>query len=194
MDLGDLSGFQQAVLCVLLIIGSIPFVSMVVVLIRLSMFRKRMSEVVKHSRTMQRLVQDIEDNRRIDQSSSSSNNSLRQRQVIARRVSGTNGQQKKPVKLQPLNRRRTFHHQTGFGFVPTPWETKLAKNFFSRLFDSVASELKPEQHNYVSFKPHLDSRGRFLELSEHDRLELGGVEYRALQALLFILVGYQLFW
>ena len=194
MDLGDLSGFQQAVLCVLLIIGSIPFVSMVVVLIRLSMFRKRMSEVVKHSRTMQRLVQDIEDNRRIDQSSSSSNNSLRQRQVIARRVSGTNGQQKKPVKLQPLNRRRTFHHQTGFGFVPTPWETKLAKNFFSRLFDSVASELKPEQHNYVSFKPHLDSRGRFLELSEHDRLELGGVEYRALQALLFILIGYQLFW
>ena len=193
MDLGDLSGFQQAVLCVLLIIGSIPFVSMVVVLIRLSMFRKRMSEVVKHSRTMQRLVQDIEDNRRIDQSSSSSNNSLRQRQVIARRVHGTNGQQKKPVKLQPLNRRRTFHHQTGFGFVPTPWETKLAKNFFSRVFDSVTSELKPEQHNYVSFKPHLDSRGRFLELSEHDRLELGGVEYRALQALLFILIGYQLF-
>lgn len=167
---------------------------MVVVLIRLSMFRKRMSEVVKHSRTMQRLVQDIEDNRRIDQSSSSSNNSLRQRQVIARRVSGTNGQQEKPVKLQPLNRRRTFHHQTGFGFVPTPWETKLAKNFFSRVFDSVTSELKPEQHNYVSFKPHLDSRGRFLELSEHDRLELGGVEYRALQALLFILIGYQLFW
>jgi potassium uptake Trk family protein len=194
VDLGDLSGFQQAVLCVLLIIGSIPFVSMVVVLIRLSMFRKRMSEVVKHSRTMQRLVQDIEDNRRIDQSSSSSNNSLRQRQVIARRVSGTNGQQEKPVKLQPLNRRRTFHHQTGFGFVPTPWETKLAKNFFSRVFDSVTSELKPEQHNYVSFKPHLDSRGRFLELSEHDRLELGGVEYRALQALLFILIGYQLFW
>jgi potassium uptake Trk family protein len=194
VDLGDLSGFQQAVLCILLIIGSIPFVSMVVVLIRLSMFRKRMSEVVKHSRTMQRLVQDIEDNRRTDQSSSSSNNSLRQRQVVTRRVSRANGQQKKPVKLQPLNRRRTFHHQTGFGFVPTPWETKLAKNFFSRVFDGLTSELKPEQHNYVSFKPRLDSRGRFLELSEHDRLELGGVEYRALQALLFILIGYQLFW
>jgi potassium uptake Trk family protein len=194
VDLGDLSGFQQAVLCILLIIGSIPFVSMVVVLIRLSMFRKRMSEVVKHSRTMQRLVQDIEDNRRTDQSSSSSNNSLRQRQVVTRRVSRANGQQKKPVKLQPLNRRRTFHHQTGFGFVPTPWETKLAKNFFSRVFDGLTSELKPEQHDYVSFKPHLDSRGRFLELSEHDRLELGGVEYRALQALLFILIGYQLFW
>lgn len=197
MDLGDLSGFQQAVMCVLLIIGNIPFVSMVVVLIRQSMFRKRMSEVVKHSRTMQRLVQDIENNRRSDQdsaSNSSNDNNLRQRQVAERRRSGANREHQKSVKIQPLSKRRTFHHQTGFGFVPTPWETKLAKNFFGRVFDGLTSELKPEQHDYVSFKPHLDSRGRFLELSEHDRLELGGVEYRALQALLYILIGYQLFW
>lgn len=193
MDLGDLSGFQQAVLCILLIIGNIPFVSMVVVLIRQSMFRKRMSEVVKQSRTMQRLVQDIEHNRQTE-SSGSSSNSVRQRQNAGRRKGTVNGKQGKDEKIQPLSKRRTFHHQTGFGFVPTPWETKLARNFFSRMFDGLTSELKPEQHNYVSFKPHLDSKGRFLELSEHDRLELGGVEYRALQALLFILIGYQLFW
>lgn len=195
MDLGDLSGFQQAVLCVLLIIGNIPFVSMVVVLIRQSMFRKRMSEVVKHSRTMQRLVQDIEQNRHTDRDSShsSSANSLRQRQVAGATDSQAKPKQK-PVKIQPLSKRRTFHHQSGFGFVPTPWETKLARNFFRRVFDSVTSELKPEQHDYISFKPRLDSKGRFLELSEHDRLELGGVEYRALQALLYILIGYQLFW
>lgn len=192
VDLGDLSGFQQAVLCILLIVGNIPFVSMVVVLIRQRMFRKRMSEVVKHSRTMQRLVQDIEDNRQTE-SSNVSSNSLRKRQAAERRKSKAN-KNEPPVKIQPLSTRRTFHHQSGFGFVPTPWETKLAKNFFTRVFDSVTSELRPEQHDYVSFKPRLDSRGRFLELSEHDRLELGGVEYRALQALLFILIGYQVFW
>ncbi|KAF9690565.1 hypothetical protein EKO04_011512 [Ascochyta lentis] len=192
VDLGDLSGFQQAVLCILLIIGNIPFVFMVVVLIRQSLFRKRMSEVVKHSHTMQRLVRDIEDNRHAE-SSASSSDSLRQRHNVERRKSRANGG-KPPVKIQPLSKRRTFHHQTGFGFVPTPWETKLAKNFFRRVFDAVTSELRPEQHDYVSFKPRLDSRGRFLELSEHDRLELGGVEYRALQALLYMLIGYQLFW
>ncbi len=143
---------------------------------------------------MQRLVQDIEDHRVHDQSSASSSNSLRQRQKAGRRKNGANGEQTKPAKIQPLSKRRTFHHQTGFGFIPTPWETKIAQNFFSRLFDSVTSELKPENHDYVSFKPRLDSKGRFLELSEHDRLELGGVEYRALQALLFILIGYQVFW
>jgi potassium uptake Trk family protein len=178
-------------------IGNIPFVSMVVVLIRQSMFRKRMSEVVKHSRTMQRLVQDIEKSHTNGESSGNGNIGLRQRSNAER---GENGKAKagqagpKKVKLQPLKKRRTFHHQTGFGFVPTPWETKLAKSFFSRIFDNITSELRPEQHEYVSFKPRLDSRGRFLELSEHDRLELGGVEYRALQALLFILIGYQLFW
>ena len=173
VDLGDLSGFQQAVLCILLIIGNIPFVSMVVVLIRQSMFRKRMSEVVKHSRTMQRLVQDIENNRPPgrDGSNNSSNKILRQRQNTERKKSIKNSEIP-PVKIQPLSKRRTFHHQTGFGFVPTPWETKLAKSFFRRVFDNVTSELRPEQHDYVSFKPRLDARGRFLELSEHDRLEL----------------------
>ncbi|KAF2441182.1 potassium transport protein-like protein 1 [Karstenula rhodostoma CBS 690.94] len=197
VNLGDLSGFQQAVLCVLLMIGNIPFVSMVVVLIRQSMFRKRMSEVVKHSRTMQRLVQDIEKSHTDGGINGSGTIGLRQRTHAERSNHDNNeGQETEPkkMKIQPLKKRRTFHHQTGFGFVPTPWETKLAKNFFSRVFDNIASELRPEQHDYVSFKPHLDSRGRFLELSEHDRLELGGVEYRALQALLFILIGYQLFW
>ncbi|KAF2124359.1 hypothetical protein P153DRAFT_400987 [Dothidotthia symphoricarpi CBS 119687] len=45
-------------------------------------------------------------------------------------------------------------------FPPTPWETKLAHIFFERVFS------------------------RFLQLSEHHRLELGGVVYRALLAIL----------
>jgi Trk-type K+ transport system membrane component len=192
VDLGDLSGFQQAVLCVLLIIGNIPFVSMVVVLIRRSYFRKRMTDVVMHSQTMQRLVQDIEHNSNRD--TRTNNETLRQRQTKDTGPSKGRQKGKHSPKIQPLSRRRTYHHQTGFGFIPTPWETKLARNSFRRLFDNVISELRPEHHNYVSFKPRLDSRGRFLELSEHDRLELGGVEYRALQALLLILVGYQVFW
>ncbi|KAF1846228.1 potassium transport protein-like protein 1 [Cucurbitaria berberidis CBS 394.84] len=197
VDLGDVSGFQQAVFCILMIIGNIPFVSTAVVLIRRTLFRKKMADVVKHSHTMRRLVQDIEDNRHTGREESSRNGSLRQRPAGEPSLPA-NGKQRQrdrsPKKLPPLSKSRTYHYQTGFGFIPTPWETKLARNFFSRIFDKLTSELKPEQHDYVSFKPRLDSKGRFLELSEHDRLELGGVEYRALQALLMILVGYQVFW
>jgi potassium uptake Trk family protein len=195
VDLGDLSGFQQAVFAILMIIGNIPFVSTAVVLVRRYLFRKKMTDVVKHSRTMRRLVQDIEDNRPKDRDESTSSGSLRQRfqGEQSRTARGKQKQRDVSPKLQPLSRRRTYHYQTGFGFIPTPWETKLARNFFSRVFDSLTSELKPEQHDYVSFKPHLDSKGRFLELSEQDRMELGGVEYRALQALLLLLVAYQVF-
>ncbi|CAO2649843.1 Nn.00g011350.m01.CDS01 [Neocucurbitaria sp. VM-36] len=197
VDLGDLSGFQQAVFCILMIIGNIPFVSTAVVLIRRALFRKKMADVVKHSHTMRRLVQDIEDNRHRGRDETSSSGSLRRR-TVGERGQLANGKQKQvdrsPKKLPPLSKSRTYHYQTGFGFIPTPWETKIARNFFSRIFDNLTSELKPEQHGYVSFKPRLDAKGRFLELSEHDRLELGGVEYRALQALLIILIGYQVFW
>ena len=169
---------------------------MVVVLIRQNLFRKRMSEIVRHSRTMKRLAQDIENSHANPESSEGSNISVRMRDNVIRRKSGRQREhmEQKKMKIQPIRKRRTFHHRKGFGFVPTPWETKLARSLFKRAFDSVTSELRPEQHDYISFKPRLDSRGRFLELSEHDRLELGGVEYRALQALLFILIGYQLFW
>lgn len=177
-----------------MILGSIPFVSAWVVLIRRTLFRKKMADVVKHSHTMRRLVQDIEESNRINQGASTSSSSPLSAMKNSQTDRGKQRQRDRSPKMQPLSKRRTFHHQSGFGFVPTPWETKLARSLFSRIFDGFTSELKPEHHGYLSFKPHLDSKGRFMELSEHDRLELGGVEYRALQALLFILVGYQIFW
>lgn len=153
-----------------------------------------MADVVKHSRTMRRLVEDIEESDRLDQGTSTSSSSPWPTGKHGQTSKGKQKRQEKSSRMQPRSKRRTFHHQSGFGFLPTPWETKLARSFFSRIIDSFTSELKPEHHGYLSFKPHLDSKGRFMELSEHDRLELGGVEYRALQALLFILIGYQMFW
>jgi potassium uptake Trk family protein len=177
-----------------MILGSIPFVSAWVVLIRRTLFRKKMSDVVKDSHTMQRLVKDIEQSHQQEQGVISSGSSTLPLGEPGQTSKGKQKQGDRSPKLQPLSKRRTYHHESGFGFVPTPWETKLARSFFSRVVDRLTSELKPEHHGYLSFKPHLDSRGRFLQLSEHDRLELGGVEYRALQALLIILVGYQVFW
>lgn len=156
---------------------------------------------------MRRLVQDIENTHQQERSKNDQNGNYLRNQ----KEPGPRRRSIKSKALPPLSTSRTFHHQTGFGFVrqpyfalrenelninqvPTPWETKLARSFCSRVVDRLTSELKPESHDYLSFKPRLDSRGRFLELSEHDRLELGGVEYRALQALLMILIGYQVFW
>ncbi|KAL6706977.1 hypothetical protein ACN47E_004927 [Coniothyrium glycines] len=196
VNLGDLSRFQQAWFAILMMIGNIPFVSTAVVLIRRYLFRRKMADVIKHSHTMRRLKQDIEDNRQEDSSGSSSSGGLRQRPRRGDRQPENDDQKQRDSvpKIIPLSKRRTYHYQTGFGFIPTPWETKFARSLFGRIFDRLTSELKPEHHGYISFKPRLDAKGRFLELSEEDRMELGGVEYRALQALLLLLIAYQVFW
>lgn len=203
VDLGPLSGYQQATFAILMMVGNIPFVSAAVVLIRRALFRKKLADVVKHSHTMQRLVRDIEQNHQSDQaennrSSNSSNKGLRQRSTVSQDPQSqgkqSHNQDSSKVNIKPASRQRSYHYETGFGFMPTPWETQFAQNLFHRFIDFFATELKPEHHDYISFKPHLDSRGRFRDLSEADRMELGGVEYRALQALLLILVGYQIFW
>jgi len=195
IDLGDMSGFQQAIFCVLMILGSYPFVSAWVVLIRRRTFRRKLADVVEHSHTMRRLVKDVEHSTCQDQHGTSSSNSTEPLlksggHTSKGRNQGRNGSIKKPSPSQ----RRILHHQKGYGSMPTPWESSHARSYFRRMIDSLSAELKPEHHGYLTFKPKLDSKGRFLELSEHDRLELGGVEYRALQALLIILVGYQIFW
>ncbi|USP76206.1 hypothetical protein yc1106_03480 [Curvularia clavata] len=199
VDLGPLSGYQQATFAILMMVGNIPFVSTAVVLIRRALFRKKLADVIKQSHTMQRLVHDIEENRRpnaIEDSSSSESLRHRPRKIQNHIGKGKQIQSGGPsnIKIQPVSRKRTYYYETGFGFIPTPWETQFAQNLFHRFINFFATELKPEQHDYISFKPHLDSRGRFRDLSEADRMELGGVEYRALQALLLILIGYQIFW
>lgn len=183
-----------------MMVGNIPFVSSAVVLIRRALFRKKLANIVKQSHTMQRLVHDIEENHQPHaiESPNSSSESLRHRsrttQNHTRKGKKTQNGGPSRIKIVPGARKRTYYYETGFGFIPTPWETQFAQNLFRRFIDFFAAELKPEHHDYISFKPHLDSRGRFRDLSEADRMELGGVEYRALQALLLILVGYQMFW
>jgi predicted lipid-binding transport protein (Tim44 family) len=60
INLGSLTGIQQAVLCVLLIIGSVIFVSMFIVLIRRSYFRKRLADLVQSSKAARKVASDLE--------------------------------------------------------------------------------------------------------------------------------------
>ncbi|KAF1948879.1 potassium transport protein 1 [Byssothecium circinans] len=191
VNLGSLTHFQQAVLCVLLIIGNIIFVSTFIVLIRRYYFRKKLADIIQGSKAARIAVEDLEQH---DSSHDESTRGLRQRRGgNPTEVRDVKKKQKdKKADLHSLKRR--YYHRSGYGFFPAPWETDVAHNFFFRLFSRFSNSLKPEHHHYLSFQPKLDPRGRMQGLTEHQRLELGGVEYRALEVLLYILVGYQLLW
>ncbi|KAL1619070.1 hypothetical protein SLS54_006922 [Diplodia seriata] len=203
VNLSSLTGFQQAVLCVLLIIGNVPFVSSFVVIIRRHFFRRKLADVVQHSRSGRQMVRDVEeqDEREHDHHH---HDTARLRRRTKRRH-GDDDSEQRPLRSasEPSHRReetkkppgqRHYYYASGRGFFPWPWESHTVQRVFHSAFHSLQTERHPHDRSYLSFAASLDSRGRFRNLSEHERAELGGVEYRALSLLLPLLVFYQLFW
>ncbi|KAB2575749.1 Potassium transport protein 1 [Lasiodiplodia theobromae] len=205
VNLGSLSGFQQAILCILLIIGNVPFVSSFVVIIRRHFFRRKLADIVQHSRSGRQMVRDLEGEER---QSHYRRDATHLRKRPKRRSDDDNedeSSEQRPLRSSstPAHRRNTkressdqrlYHYATGRGFFPWPWESHTVQRFFHYPFRRLQRKLQPPDRSYISFDADLDERGRFRNLSEHERAELGGVEYRALDLLLPLLLAYQLFW
>ena len=60
VNLGTLTAFQQAIFCILLLVGNVVFVSTFVVLIRRHYFRRKLAHIVQHSKSGQKVLRDIE--------------------------------------------------------------------------------------------------------------------------------------
>lgn len=206
VNLGSLSGFQQAILCILLIIGNVPFVSSFVVIIRRHFFRRKLADIVQHSRSGRQMVRDLEEEERQSHHGRDATH-LRKRPKRRRDEDNEDDESsdQRPLRSTSIltHRRdtkkessdqRLYHYATGRGFFPWPWESHTVKRFFHYPFRRVQRKLQPPDRSYISFDADLDERGRFRNLSEHERAELGGVEYRALDLLLPLLLAYQLFW
>ncbi|KAL8990308.1 MAG: hypothetical protein Q9169_008154 [Polycauliona sp. 2 TL-2023] len=198
VNLNVLSAFQQAVLGVLIIMGNVVTVSTSVVAIRRHFFRKKMADVVKHSKAGRKVKKDIDEeeanlatnaeppasssiasgNR---QSHDSSNATLRRRRQGSVQPNQTSNEWRR-------------HHHTGFGFFPAPWESSAIRKAFHWPFQRIGTQVHEIEHHYFSFEPDLDHKGRIHSLNEHERQELGGVEYRALKVLMVLLLVYVLAW
>lgn len=206
VNLGSLTGFQQAILCILLIIGNVPFVSSFVVIIRRHFFRRKLADIVQHSRSGRQMVRDLEEEERQSHHRRDATH-LRKHPKRYRDEDNEDDEssEQRPLRSTsiPTHRRNTkkessdqrlYHYATGRGFFPWPWESHTVQRFFHYPFRRLQQKLKPPDRSYISFDADLDERGRFRNLSEHERAELGGVEYRALDLLLPLLLAYQLFW
>ena len=60
VNLGALTSFQQAMLCILMLIGNLIFVSTFVVIIRRHFFRRKLADVVGHSEAGRKVLRNIE--------------------------------------------------------------------------------------------------------------------------------------
>ena len=87
--------------------------------------------------------------------------------------------------------------ETGLGGFPYP--TELFKYLFDKLFlkftrhhtahTEESHDIESQKLDYVSFEAIVGRNSRFLVLSPNEIEELGGVEFRALTVLLWIVAG-----
>lgn len=194
VNLGTITGFQQAVLFILIPLGNVMFVSMSTVYIRKYFFRKKIKHFLQGSKAGGQVVNDIEwdgvpnpetrDSHHLSQPIDAPSSRVPKDHQMTAELRSRKGPKKDPKP----------HHLNHFGGFPLPWENAGVQNLLHAPFRKLHRPPHDEPHNYLSFKPALDSRGRFLSLDERQREELGGVEYKALHLLGWLLPAYLFFW
>lgn len=192
VNLGAITGFQQAVLFILIPMGNVMVVSTSTVYIRRYFFKRKMSHFLRHSKAGRQVAKDIEHDSMRDQDGhpnyQSSKNASSSRIPLNHDMTAESRNRKASRKNSDP------HHLTHYGGFPYPWESAGVKNMLQAPFERLHHRPHDEPHDYLSFKPVLDSRGRFHSLDERQREELGGVEYKALHLLGWLLPAYVFFW
>ena len=193
VDLGILDGFQQAVLFVLMLIGDLTIVSQVVVWVRRYFFKKKLNELLHHSKAAERICQDIEEDSTSQGKSGNSDaqqSQIQQRQTGRKGINGSSGANQGPT--QSDDSWLQGGHLSGYGGFPAPWSSRFIRTIGS--YFGGRSQTETPVHHYLSFSPDLDQQGRFQNLTPKQEAELGGVEYRALVLLTWLLPFYSFFW
>ncbi|KAI9691945.1 MAG: hypothetical protein M1820_009653 [Bogoriella megaspora] len=182
VNLGMISGYQQSILFVLMLMGDLSLVSISVVLVRRYYFGKYIEEFLQRSKAGQRVAGDIERN-----DASLANRANRREQFSSQAEQNNRGMRTRSQE------HKDPAHVSSFGGFIAPWN----RRFYRRIFKSIlpsSSKRSTLEHPYLSSEPQLDHKGRFQSLTVRQEQELGGVEYRALCILTWLLPAYTLFW
>jgi len=192
VNLGSITAFQQVILYFLMAMGNVMTVSASTVYIRRYFVGKKIRDVYQHSKAAQDVAGDVEAQ------------GERSRKNHPQETDGTTKVPRHHPSTQAIRRRQPnpdaekdyyqAHHYRDHGGIPMPWQSRTVRDAFHAPFASVHRKPHDEPHDYISFQPALDFKGRFHSLDERQREELGGVEYRALELLSWLLPAYILFW
>jgi hypothetical protein len=98
----------------------------------------------------------------------------------------------KTTALPNLDSRRAVTRGTDIDGSTTEKRTRSRRGTFSMFFPPVTQKPERDAISYLSWQPTIGRNSAFVDLTEEQREELGGVEYRALKALAVILIGYYL--
>lgn len=147
INLSSLTGFQQSILFVLMLMGDLTIVTISVVVVRRYYFSKKIRKLLQESQASRQVAEDIE-----------------QRQLVGKERGSEGSRSKhqasKSRDPSPSRRKHLPAHQKGYGAFPAPWNSRRVKGFFGRLTGRKMSDFAG-QHHYLSFQPTLDYKVYF---------------------------------
>ncbi|OQU95897.1 hypothetical protein CLAIMM_02057 [Cladophialophora immunda] len=187
VNLGSLNGFQQSVLFVNMLMGDLSLVSISVVIVRRYFIGKYIREFLQHSQAAQRIASDIE----ADGCTPTGSDRPILQQARQRRPDASRPPRQEHSTMTKHSSSHGQHHLRGYGGFPAPWSYagRVARWTYRKFGTHRVAD-----HSYLSFEPNLDHKGRFCALTNEQERELGGVEYRALRLLTWLLPAYAVFW
>lgn len=211
VNLGDLTGFQQCVVFVLMLLGDMTLVTASVVVVRRYYFSKRIKDLIQRSEAGRRIADDIEEQRQSEHgaapTSREASNSVRAEHRISRLVAHPQRMMMFPWRWKAL--------QTDYPSIRRhmAFLTPLRRCRANGVLDPFSRNKKNDdarQHSRRDFKRNLghkvtpicypsrrwtyQSQERSMPLRHEQKKELGGVEYRALEVLTWLLPGYCTCW
>lgn len=142
INLNNLTGFQQSILFVLMLIGDLTVVTISVVIVRRYYFSNRIRALLRESAAGRRIAEDIEKQHRA-------------RKKRTERLRFEDGDRSSRQGLLSSTD-HSKSHLKGYGAFPAPWD--LIFKSLPRLFKRRNMTAFAEQHHYLSFQPKLDHK------------------------------------
>ncbi|EEH34040.2 potassium transport protein [Paracoccidioides lutzii Pb01] len=109
--------------------------------------------------------------------------------------SGDHNRRRLPTMERILSRAVSVEHAASNAFILGKASHKRSRSRSSNTGSRSSSKAR-QSHNmpYLSYQPTIGRNSRFLDLTDEQRDELGGIEYRSLRLLAKIVFGYYVFW
>ena len=154
VNLGNLTGFQQSILAVLILIGNVTVTTNATIWIRRYFIRKHMRDFLKHSKAAREIVDEIDPER--GRMASLANTAIHSVSSGIRGPLRTSGLQNVQSRVS-LSRKN--HHEIGHGGLPYPWQWDIGRKLRPKLA-APAKSIQERLHHYLSFQPSFDQKVR----------------------------------
>jgi hypothetical protein len=206
VNLSQITTFQQALLLILLLMGSSIFVSIFTVLTRKRVFENRFKDVVKLQKEMRRERRASMSNSR-RASTSNLTDSARPASAVKqlneeRPGLSLNTEHSESNLTAPEQKKDALPISQNVTFaVPGPFRSPYPggvhrRNVYTKPEETGGQEDLPGLSHYPHYlTPNTTGRNaRFFGLSKEERKHLGGVEYRAIELLAWVVPAYFILW